>query len=169
MIDLVRASVETIQELEYILNNLDEQTYGEIGTKTSFSVGRHLRHIVGFYIALQKSNQDGVADYTVRQRNNVIETDLSIAKEQVESIKNWLPTLEKDKSIQVKTEIQQSQTVDLTITSSLIRELAYISEHSIHHMAYINLMLKTMGINLEKEVGVAPSTASYLRNQKANA
>jgi len=169
MIELIKASIETIEELEYILKNMDQETYQKIGPMTPYCIGRHLRHIVGFYLALQVSDQTKVADYTVRQRDNLIESDLSAAKKQVQIIKNWLPTLTHDQSIKVMVEIQQSQTVNLDIESSLSRELAYISEHSVHHMAYISLMLKTMNVQLEKEVGMAPSTATYLRKQKAQA
>ena len=165
MINLIDANFESLDELEYILCNIQQDTYEQISPLTGYNVGRHLRHVLGFYIALQTSENKEIADYNVRQRDDVTETDLQKAKDKIVEIKSWLSTITVDKQLSVITEIQQKQTLNITVESSLSRELAFVSIHTTHHVAYIELMLKSMDIVLDKCVGLAPSTSTFLRKQ----
>ena len=52
------------------------------------------------------------------------------------------------------------------MTSNIGRELLYLINHSIHHMAYATLLARTHGIELPAGIGLAPGTASYERTLK---
>ncbi|MCH4562424.1 hypothetical protein MKP05_04650 [Halomonas sp. EGI 63088] len=55
----------------------------------------------------------------------------------------------------------------LDLGSSLGRELAFLTSHTIHHMAIIGLLAESLGIGLPEEFGVHPSTLRHWQRESA--
>ena len=51
----------------------------------------------------------------------------------------------------------------MEIPSNYARELLYLINHAIHHVAIIKLILEHNGVSVPSYIGLAPGTASYLR------
>jgi len=129
-------------------------------------VGKHIRHILGFYACLLAGRRNGKVDYDARQRDERIETDRDYAARKIEGIIDALGTLsdesEKDTPILVLNDKIEDQPPDLSVSRSTIqRELQFLMSHTIHHFAIIAMILKIQGFEPPADFGVAPSTLRY--------
>ena len=61
-------------------------------------------------------------------------------------------------------EVSLSETESVCISSSFIRELIFTSSHTVHHYALISVLAKLQGAKIQSGVGVAPATASFIRD-----
>ena len=123
------------------------------------TIGQHARHIIEMIQCLLNGYTLGVIDYINRNRDLQLETDIEFA---VKSIDNLIVALDKeDRLLQIKiTEINNS-TIEF-IHSNYFRELLYIMEHTIHHLALIKVALIEFNIAIENPFfGTAYSTIQY--------
>jgi hypothetical protein len=67
-----------------------------------------------------------------------------------------LESLQVDGSVQVRAEDAEPY-----LSSTIGRELQSLSSHTVHHFALIAMSLRAMGIPVEEDFGVAPSTLRY--------
>jgi len=56
----------------------------------------------------------------------------------------------------------------ITLDTDLERELLYTLNHTVHHMAYVALLLQSNGEEVNATIGVAPATASHRRTRLAS-
>ena len=137
-------------------------------------VGRHLRHIYDHFLALQSalevrgSNVALMIDYNCRHRESLVERDLAASKKMLSMLLAWCQQLPEDTvlfntPVVVVSEIDCLQQASASFNSCIARELLYLMNHTIHHVAYVKLLLRGVDIHLPCHVGVAPSTASYER------
>lgn len=127
-------------------------------------IGSHIRHILDHFLALQNGLHDGRVDYNIRNRGSVWERDAGVARVklgQIEAFLSGLTSLERE--IEVHSEIDCVATVSGSFRSNVSRELLYLINHTIHHLAYIRLLARSEGFDLPADIGLAPATASYLR------
>jgi hypothetical protein len=132
----------------------------------SGSVGAQFRHNLDFIGAFLKGVKIGRIDYGKRGRDFRIENDRSAAIAQVEVLKAMIEKLETRSmlnSISVRSEIE----ISLWFPSSVSRELEFVHSHTVHHHALIAEKLFGLGIHVEKDFGVAPSTLQYWKKQAA--
>jgi len=66
----------------------------------------------------------------------------------------------------VISEIDCAQSIVQRFDSSVDREFLYLINHTLHHLAYVGLVLSHAGLALPPHVGVAPGTASFLRQEQ---
>ncbi len=128
-------------------------------------VGRHIRHILGFY-ACFLAGGNGRVDYDARQREERIETDRDYAAGKIKDIIAALMALPdgmvKDAPIFVKNdEIKERPPESSFSRSTTQRELQFLMSHTIHHFAIIAMILKIQGFDTPTDFGVAPSTLQY--------
>jgi uncharacterized damage-inducible protein DinB len=142
------------------------QAFGEYGRHT---LGKHVRHIIDHYDALLDGLEKGeeVIDYEQRRRD--------------ESLEQWpheaarhLATIEATLSAMTGRALPDRLTLGypledeaLYLASSLNRELAFLTSHSIHHMAIIALLAEQSGIHLPESFGVHPSTQRHWQRAPA--
>ena len=59
---------------------------------------------------------------------------------------------------------------EIDFSSNFLRELGFVSHHSVHHMAIIKVLCQNHGVTLPINFGVAPSTQNaydlYLMSSK---
>jgi uncharacterized damage-inducible protein DinB len=162
---LRNALLACVEQLEVILKTVkhlpdhqSEDVYKDLG------VGRHIRHVIDHFLALKLGLPEGVIDYNRRNRDSVIERDLHAAMDLIKTIKQWIMQIEiKDTNVGVVSEVDCFKTVNCSFTSTLSRELLYLINHTIHHAAYIKLLMRTKEVELPDYIGIAPGTASFLR------
>lgn len=132
------------------------------------SIGQHVRHIVDFFTCLEKGVAAGVVDYALRQREPEIESNpdcanrvLKAALAQLLLVPNSLPLAMKGDFLGV----QEAQRP--LFQSSLGRELTFVHDHAVHHMAMIKIGLSSRCPELlsNADFGVAPSTIKYRSTQ----
>ena len=159
---LQELNIQTITKLTDLLNNIELSVYKDALRPLHYStVGQHVRHISEFYLCLLKGYETGVVDYDARERNLLIEIDKDFTIETLENVIQNLENLKMDKSLILKSSFGSNESIEMT--TSFFRELTYLIEHTIHHLAIIKIGLNEVypEIKIPKNFGVAYSTVSY--------
>jgi uncharacterized damage-inducible protein DinB len=159
---LQKTNIEIIDQLIDLLNDIDTQVYKDALQPLHFStVGQHVRHITEFYLCALRGYENGIVDYDARERNILIEIDKDFTVETLEKVKDQLQALNSDRNMTLKSKFGGDETMN--IPSSFFRELTYLIEHTIHHLAIIKIGLNEVypEIEIPKNFGVAHSTIRY--------
>lgn len=131
------------------------------------SVGMHIRHIVEYYQCLVNQHTTGEIAYDKRKRDLKIETDPSFALLRMNEVEEEINPLRSDTPLKIWSEAPEGLEGCYS-ESSLKRELIYITDHSVHHMAIVKMALKVAQIQvcLDEKIGVAASTLNYQAQQE---
>ena len=143
------------EQLSDALQNVTDQEYCFPSSILSqATIGQHLRHIIEFFLELQKGYETGFINYDNRDRDRRIETDKMFAMQKLSSIVNDLP--KPDKTLTLLAALSNSP---LEFQTNYYRELLYNLEHTVHHMALIRVGVEEISsIKLSPHFGVAEST-----------
>lgn len=149
--------LEVMQEM---LHDLEDGFYtSPIHHLAGASIGAHTRHIIEMMDCALKGFETGIIDYINRERNLLLETNQSFAIREIERLKSSIKRT--DKPLEVVSESYEGNDVQL-LQSSSFREMAYITEHTIHHMAIIKAgLIELRSSALTDTFGVAYSTLKY--------
>jgi len=160
---LINANLQAIAQARDVVTSLSDETYGARVDGRS-PAGAHIRHVLDHYLALRDGVAKGVVDYDHRRRDCAVETNRQAALERLQQVEHWLTSMAPESvSLSVKSEVSLCDCQFLTLESDLARELLYTLNHTVHHMAYVALLLKFNGESVADNIGVAPATASYQR------
>ena len=159
---LQQTNIQIITQLTDLLNDIESAVYKDALRPLHYSTtGQHVRHITEFYLCLLKGYKTGVVDYDARERNLLIEIDKDFTIETLEQVIQDLKTLNTDKCLILKSSFGGDEVMD--IPTSFFRELTYLIEHTIHHLAIIKIGLNEVypEIKISKNFGVAHSTIRF--------
>lgn len=185
---VIRGNIEAIHQGIDLISALSDEQYVHIASPyVSSSIGMHFRHVVDMYSALMTSDscqqETDIVDYDVRRRGALIEDRRDIAIKELRSLERWIMNLsdseiascdsdaivkQKQQSISLKSEVTLSDSCSVIVESSLIRELIFVGSHAVHHYALISVIAKLQGVALNDSLGIAPATATFLREQGAS-
>jgi hypothetical protein len=164
---LIDANFEALDQALELVRSLSDADYRDrIGGKSQ--PGAHIRHVLDHYHALREGCQAGVVDYDHRRREASVETDRAQALAEIQSVKTWLTsvstsTITIPQALYVKSEVSLCSCTSVTLRTDFSRELLYVLNHTVHHVAYIALLLQHKGLVVDTSVGLAPATASHCR------
>lgn len=169
MLPVVKGNLETLAQAKDILNVISDTVYQHIPAPyAQSSIGQHFRHIIDNYLALQQGVEINHVDYNWRRRGAQVESCPQTARDELDAITNWLTQIN-EKTIEEKltlvSEVCLEQTQSDFATSSLQRELIFVASHAIHHIAIISMCMKLQDVTVPNHIGLAPATASFLRQQ----
>lgn len=161
---LIEANVTWLRQALALLDELADKTYTASPRELEpHRAGSHLRHIIEFYECFLDGLEFAHIDYDARKRDVSIERSPEVAAAKIRSIINRLetdPLLRGDAIVWVRMEASGS-----FLTSSIGRELQVLSSHTIHHFALIAVTLRALGIGVDPNFGMAPSTLRYLADK----
>ena len=150
--------LEQFRDLILAIRRQSQPVYAKSG------VGCHLRHVVDHFRAFELGVQYGVIDYNQRSRRGPMETDSEAALSELEDLILRLHNVNvADLPVTIISEICCSQCINTRIDGTTSRELLFLIQHSIHHLAYAALLSRQYGIDHDPAAGIAPATATYLR------
>ena len=163
---LVAVNVEVLGQMTDLLASISAKKFGK-NNEADGSIGQHTRHIIEFYECFSEGYAKGVVNYDSRRRNPLIETDPETAINELHHIIEDLEKITEESQFLVLAESFGPE--PLEVPSSVSREVLYLLEHTVHHMAIIRLLVKSCCPEqaLPKEFGVAYSTLRY-RQESAN-
>lgn len=167
---LIESANHTLEQLNVFLNQIDEKEYVQkLPILFDSTVGMHVRHVIEFYQCLVKGVLNGEMDYDARERSLLQETNISYAIACIENVLIDLTMIQSNKNILLFTEQNQTEH-KLSIQSNVARELSYVIEHTIHHLAIIKMscMVTFPHIQFDKDFGVAYSTIKYRERVHSN-
>ena len=155
---MIAYSKNNLREIHDLLSVMSEDDYIRPSSLLSDStIGQHIRHIVEFYQCLLQGYDEGIVIYDKRKRDNVIETNVSVAGEALIAIIDSLDRA--DKALFLEYELNKEKII---LQSTYTRELMHNLDHSIHHMALIKIAVNELTtIKLSHNFGVAPATIQY--------
>jgi len=169
---LVERNVNWLRQAECLLERIrDEEYITSPRGLAPHQVGGHMRHILEFYECFLDGLDWSHIDYDARRRDLTIERGRTAAIARIHEIVERLhtaPQLSGDSVIWVRMEdVDADCPQDPFTTSSISRELQVLSSHTIHHFALIGMTLRALGVAVEEDFGVAPSTLRYRETKKA--
>ncbi len=159
---LTNANLRVLHQLKTLAHHLKDEGYTQsLDLLSGNSIGKHYRHIIEFYQCLLGSQ--GIVNYDKRQRSFDLENNADFA---VESINTIIATLEKEPIVDdcnYEADFSDDGGENIKVKTSFARELAYNIEHTVHHMAIIQIVVRYYfpQIILEEGFGVAASTLRY--------
>ncbi|HMV44443.1 MAG TPA: hypothetical protein PK079_20230 [Leptospiraceae bacterium] len=132
------------------------------------TLGEHVRHIYNFPECLINGIKNGIVNYEKRFRNPKIEENRVFAIESILEQVNLISELAvyPDKPLLLEIGLKG----DNQIQTNFARELHYITEHTIHHMAIIRIGIEYLcpTLQVEPSFGVASSTIEYKKKLTHN-
>ena len=129
------------------------------------TIGTHLRHTLDHYDAIVGRVADEPIEYDRRTRGLPIETDRSRAKEHIASLRVGIASLEGTGSDEVRIRVMiAGDGHEAVLRSTVAREVAFATHHGVHHVAMMKAIAAEMGVELDADIGKAPSTIHYERS-----
>jgi hypothetical protein len=152
---------QVLHQLKTLLNNLTQKQFSEhLDILNGSSIGQHTRHILEFYQCLQTSIQTGIVNYDKRLRSLMMENELFYAQKVVENQIQTIEQVEEDLSLILSSDEYED------VKTNFKREMIYLTEHTVHHLAIIRIALENAfpQTQFDKHLGIAFSTHNH-RNQ----
>lgn len=156
---LLIASNQLLKQLKNCLNQLTSDEYTEkLAIFSGSTIGQHTRHILEFYQALL--NVKDIINYDLRKRNLQIENNKEYMLQIIDFLIQELNSLDLSKKIILQGTLGG---VLNTVESNIGRELLYVTEHAVHHMAILKMGIVHCfcHIEFEENFGIAESTINY--------
>ncbi len=168
---VIQGNREVIQQgLDLIQNMTREQYNYRAQPYIQSSVGEHLRHILDIFYALVHEEAQGFINYDIKRRGAEVESNVHQGIAELGEIADWLAGIDETKlgrSVQVNVEVTLKETRSISAKSTLARELAFVASHAAHHYALMSVAAKLGGISVDRKIGLAPNTASFVREEEA--
>lgn len=160
---LIRANLHYLEQASKLLDRMDDACFAE-PAKSFYesSVGGHLRHCIEHYLSFLEGVKVGKIDYDARKRDVIVETQPAAALEKVAEISAALEGLREmdlPEAVEVKMDCGGNEIPWQPSTPG--RELQFLVSHTVHHFAMIGGICTSLGMEVECEFGVAPSTLRH--------
>jgi uncharacterized damage-inducible protein DinB len=161
---LCNANIDVLNQLKRLIQHC-ETIYLKDPSSHHAGIGQHVRHVLDHYRAFEQGLDQQCVDYNLRTRDSAEENDPLVAAANINKLIQWFASLDVvPNDITVISEISLREQQSEAITSNAERELLYLINHSIHHMAYASLLASSKNVFVPRDIGLAPGTATYERN-----
>ncbi len=153
------ALLHIIHQMNDLLDQLEPHEYRRpLQEYDGSTLGQHFRHILEFFICLERGLKKGIVDYASRERNLLYEDSPGVAKAALETFAETLERLEPEQNLVFLAEFGHQERP--AYPSTLGRELVFVFDHAIHHLAIIKIGLRCQfpDIHTDRHLGVSPST-----------
>jgi len=161
---LKNTGISILNQLSTLIAQLSTEQYkASLDLLNDNTIGKHVRHILEFFIVLEHANQTGVINYDSRPHDELFEIDKDAALRRISELIVNVKSLVLEKQVMLEVSYVTDALENVKIPSTLQRELAYNIEHAIHHMAIIKIAVKFAfpSISIPSNFGVAYSTLRY--------
>ena len=156
-----------------LLESIDDGLYvATVPPIFGSSVGSHIRHIIDHFDCLLEGLASGRVDYDARSRDQRIETVRTEAIDAMRTLVRKLESIDEQRgsdALQVRMDGGGEGDTDTWSRSSLMRELQFLTSHTIHHYALVAALLGHAGHKSADGFGVSPSTLAYERARRVGA
>jgi len=150
-------SLHFLEQGTWVLKKMDDKVYECLEPPfEQGGIGRHIRHVLDHFALFCEGVADGEIDYDDRERNRMVEQSrlcalelFEVLREKMDVWREALPDL--TRGLRVRHNGTWCQ-------SSVGRELQHLINHTVHHYAFVAVILRLQGVAVEDDFGVAPST-----------
>ncbi len=168
--ELLASHHHVIGQLEGMLDAFSDSQYSVPPSDDISSIGMHVRHVIEFYQEVMRVRDNGEETslcYDNRQRNLLLENSVDAARAALRHVRESMVTVAADTPLTLHVTLSAEQSM-MAVQTTLMRELAYVLDHTIHHMAMMKMIASLCGIALGEGFGVAYATQAH-RQQLQNA
>jgi hypothetical protein len=165
-----KANIEILEQLSFVLNQFNNKSFQKpLKVLNEISIGQHTRHIIEFYQCLFIGLNGENINYDGRNRDLQLESDLPYAIDEIKNLISKLKQNLNNKMVSLNVIFENEEIID--VPSSFLRELTYLIEHTIHHLAIINIAIKSTfeTIAVPENFGIAFSTINYQKTMAKSA
>lgn len=155
----LRAHLRSLRDL---VGDLDPNTYRATPSRTSGSVGEHIRHCLDHARALLAGSAHDELSYDSRLRGTHLETDPRAAVDEIDRLCFDLEDIDEralERPIRLRA-MTHRDVLPTLVATTLGREVAFVIQHTIHHCAIVAILLDRLGVAVPDRFGYAPSTPS---------
>ncbi|TPV93741.1 MAG: hypothetical protein B7733_18930 [Myxococcales bacterium FL481] len=125
-------------------------------------IGPHVRHILDHFSCLFSGLGREYVDYDARARNPRLEREPVVMRQAIGATKQRLARLGQDGgATPVAVHLRVCSDAAVTMASTLDRELAFLSAHTVHHLSIMAQIARAHGIDVDPAIELAFSTADY--------
>ena len=139
MNDITQFNIITLNNLVKLISPLDKIYAQKNIHLNNETIGKHVRHIIDFYLCFINGIKIKFIDYDKRERNKKVENDKEYAIKTISVIINLLKNSYLNTPITINLNLSTTKS---SLKSSIERELMYIVDHAIHHGHIIQLFIK---------------------------
>lgn len=153
------AILAVVHQINHVLDQLEPHEYRrQLPEFEGSTLGQHFRHILEFFQCLEQGVRSGIVDYASRERNLLYEDNPGLTASAFQSFAEGLPSLDASRLVDVLAEFGGQERP--SYSSTVGRELMFVYDHAIHHLAIIKigLLCHFSHIQADKDLGVSPST-----------
>jgi uncharacterized damage-inducible protein DinB len=170
MNELVEENVQVLAQLIELVSGMSATQYQQqFGLQRQQTIGKHVRHVVDHYEAFlhhSEAHAPVLVNYEHRRREPSLETVPDIACDRLRKLcDNLQQLLDTDLQNAVQVEYPTNRATS-SLSSSVGRELTFLSSHTIHHMAIIGLLAEQLDLQPEPDFGVHTSTRRHWQKQE---
>ena len=169
MLQLHATTREIISQLQLLLNQIETAAYSDgMPILQGSSLGQHVRHVIEFYVCLSRQMDAGVVNYDDRERNHQLENDLSYTRQILGELSDEVAGWHTDQPLRLRAIYGSDDATE--VPTSLARELVYLIEHAVHHMAIVKMAVAhhLPHIKVPASFGVAHSTLQHRQAECAS-
>ncbi len=133
------------------------------GREENRSIGQHLRHCIEHFQSLFAGLDSSWIDYDKRDRNQEVEIFPARFVETMHEVTQQLTTFDENalmKPLRLQS-LCGATGERAEMATTLGRELAFLQQHIIHHLAIVKLLAQSMGLTMPTDLGVAFSTSIH--------
>lgn len=145
------------QQVISIIDALDNPLFQKTG-KDQSSIGQHIRHIINFFESVNQGIEQNSINYDNRHRSVDIENNTNLAKQAMNNQTILLLQKIDEQDLSNTVEVKENSH---TAESTIARELISLQSHTIHHLAIIKPLIKSMNIVISESIGISASTIIY--------
>lgn len=154
-------SVAILNDLRSVLIQLSNEEFTlPLTVFSQATIGQHTRHVLEFFQCLIQSYATDVICYDDRTRSIDLESNVSFAIDKLDCICQDLEQIKTDKTLNLGGQLSDTR---FSVQSSVMREMIYVVEHTVHHLAVIKigLVVNFPAIKIPDNLGVADSTQRF--------
>jgi len=162
------AILAVVQQIQQVLEQLEPHEYRHpLPEFEGNTIGQHFRHILEFFQCLEQGISKGIIDYAARERNLLYEDSPNLTAAAFAAFAGSLPSFRDSDNVEIKAEFGGQERPHYI--STVGRELMFVYDHAIHHLAIIKigLICHCPHVQADKDLGVSPSTIKA-RDMKNN-
>ncbi len=163
---LADVCAELLDEAQVLLRGLPDELYRVSLLGAEGGIGAQIRHCIDACSCLLDGVAERRVDYDRRRRDARIEMDRRAASARLDTLARSLRQgLAKEADHVLRVRLDEPELPDEAgwTGSTLARELRFVASHIVHHFALIALLLRSQGMVVPRDFGVAPATLGHRR------
>jgi len=147
---------QQLTAIELLIATIDPIDYSDAIPEMGFaSIGQHVRHTYEIIRELVRNYHTGTINYSNRERDHRIENIPAYALEVSSELKTGIQLADRPLTL-------REEEADAFLPTTYFRELHFVLDHTIHHMALIKTALRIIGKDTtDDRFGMAYSTLKH--------